>query len=100
MGTRGDWGQIAAIAVFLGLYWWARDIGHKPYPNKLGRALGGWFLISTALCIWWTFPLQAFRVPLVFITAPAAVGGVILVYFARPRGSQQAATEPSADHDK
>jgi hypothetical protein len=96
VGTIGDWGQIVGIAVFVGLYEWARDMGRKPYPNKLGRSLAGWVLISTALCTWLTFHSQAFRVPLVFITAPAAVGGVILHYFSRPRGSQQAAAGPSA----
>ena len=96
MGTIGDWGQIVAIAVILGLYVWARDMGRKPYPNKLGRSLAGWVLISTALCIWLTFHSQAFRVPLVFITAPAAVCGVILRHFSRPRGSQQTAGGPSA----
>jgi hypothetical protein len=100
VGTIGDWSQIAAIAVFVGLYEWARDMGRKPYPNKLGRLLAGWFLISTALCIWLTFSLRAFQVPLVFVTAPAGVGGVILRYFAGPRSGQESATEPSAPNDK
>ena|SRR5271163_2192449 len=100
MGTIEDWAQIAAIAVLVGLYEWARDMGRKPYPKKLGRSLAGWVLISTAVCILLTFSLRAFQVPLVFVTAPAGVGGVILRYFAEPRGGQQSATEPSADNDK
>jgi len=100
VGTIGDWSQIVAIAVFVGLYEWARDMGRKPYPNKLGRSLAGWVLISTALCILLTFSLRAFQVPLVFVTAPAAVGGVILRHFAGPQGGQQSATERSADNDK
>lgn len=88
MGTIGDWGQIAATAVFLSLYGWARDMGRKPYPDRLGRLLAGSFLGSAALCIWGSFHLRAFRVPLVFITAPAAVGSLILHHFARPRGGQ------------
>ena len=99
MGTIGDWGQIVAITVFLGLYVWARDMGRKPYP-KPGRSLAGLLLVATALCIWESFRSQAFRVPLVFITVPAAVGGVILQYLARPRVGQQAAAEPSADNHK
>ena len=100
MGTIGDWGQIAAIAVFIGLYGWARDMGRKPYPNKLGRSLAGWFLGTIAFCIWETFRSQAFRVPLIFITVPAALGGVMLWYLARPRGGQQATAEPSANNHK
>jgi len=99
MGTIGDWGQIVAIAAFAGLYAWARDIGRKPYP-KLGRSLAGLFLGATAFGIWESFRSRAFRVPLVFITVPAAVGGVILQYLARPRGGQQAGAEPSADNHK
>ncbi len=100
MGTIGDWGQIIAIAVFVGLYEWARDMGRKPYPNKLGRSLAGWVLISTALCIWLTFHSRAFRVPLVFISVPAAVGGMILWHLARPRGGQQATAQPPANNHK
>jgi hypothetical protein len=100
VGTIEDWGQIVAIAVLVSLYEWAKDMGRKPHPNKLGRSLAGWVLISIALCIWLTFQLRAFRVPLVFITAPAAVGGVTLRYFAEPRGGQQATTEPSASNRK
>jgi hypothetical protein len=88
------------IAVFLGLYGWSRDLGHKPYPDKLGISLAGGPLGSTALGIWGTLPSRAFRVPLGFITAPAAVGGAVLHYFAGPRGGQQAAAEPSAENDK
>lgn len=88
------------IAAFLGLYGWFRDPGHKPDPNKLGRSLAGGLLGSAALGIWGAFPSRAFRVPPGFITAPAAVGGLILNYFARPRGGQPAAAEPSADNDK
>jgi hypothetical protein len=75
-------------------------MGVKPYPNKLGISLAGWFLGSAALGIWETFRLRAFRVPLVFVTVPAAVGCVILQYLARPRGGQQAAAEPSAGTHK
>jgi hypothetical protein len=100
VGTIGNWGLIAAISVFLGLYGWARDMGWKPYPNKLGRLLAGWFLMSIAFGIWESFRSRAFGVPLVFITIPAAVGGVILRYLARPRGGQQAARELSAENHK
>jgi hypothetical protein len=96
VGTIRDWGQIVAISAFLGLYGWARDMGHKPYPNKLGRLLAGWFLGSVALGIGETFRSEAFRLPLLFITLSTAAGSVILCYFARPRGGQQAPTEPSA----
>jgi hypothetical protein len=100
MGTIGDWGRILAISVFVGLYGWARDMGHKPYLNKLGRSLTGWILFSSATGIWFTFRWRAFAVPLVFITVPAAVASVILIYFARRRGGQQAAAELSADKHK
>lgn len=100
MGTIGDWSQIIAIAVFVGLFGWARDMGWKPYPDKLRRLLAGWFLVSTAFGIWETFRSRAFRVPLALITVPAAVGGVILWYLARPRGGQQTTAETSADNHK
>jgi hypothetical protein len=100
VGTIGDWGLVAAISVFIGLYGWARDMGWKPYPNKLGRLLAGWILISTAFGIWESFRSRAFGVPLVFLTIPAAVGGLILRHLARPRGGQQAAQELSADNHK
>lgn len=100
MGTIGDWGVILAISVFVGLYGWVRDMGHKPYINKLGRSLAGWFLYTSVVGIWCTFRWQAFVVPLVFITVPVAVASVILIYSARPRGGQQAAAESSADKHK
>jgi len=100
MGSIGAWGRILVIATFGGLYAWTRDIGHKPYINKLRRPLAGWILFSSAVCIWCTFRWRAFAAPLVFITAPAAVAGVILTYFARPRGGQQVAAELSADKHK
>ena len=100
VGTIGDWGQIVAIAVFVGLYAWARDMGRKRYPTKPGRSLAGLFLGAAAFCIWESFRSRAFTAPLVFITVPAAIGGVILQYLARPRGGQQAAAEPSADNHK
>ena len=100
MGTLGDWGRILAISVFVGLYGWSRDMGHKPYINKLGRSFAGWFLFSNVVGVWYTFRWQAFAIPLVFITVPAAVASVILIYFARPRGGQQAAGELSADRHK
>lgn len=100
MGTIRDWGQIVAISAFLGLYGWARDMGHQPYPNKLGRLLAGWFLGSIAVGVCETFRSEAFRPPLIFITVSAAVGSVILCYFARPRGGQQPQTEPSAGKHK
>ncbi len=75
-------------------------MGRKPYPNKLGRSLAGWFLGTIAFCILETFRSQAFRVPLIFITVPAALGGVMLWYLARPRGGQQATAEPSANNHK
>jgi hypothetical protein len=90
VGTITDWGQIVAISAFLGLYGWARDMGHKPYPNKLGRLLAGWFLGCIAVGVCETFRWRAFRLPLIFITVSAAVGGVILCYFARPRAGQPA----------
>lgn len=99
MGTLGDWGTILLIAVFVGLYGWMRDMGHKPYVNKLGRSLAGWILFSIALCIWFNFHRQALTVPFVFITLPVGVAGVILIYFARPRGRQQASEElPATEH--
>ena len=97
MGTIGDWGVILAISVFIGLYGWLRDIGHKPYINKLRRSLVGWFLFSSSVGIWETFRSRAFRVPLVFIFVPVAVASVILIYYARPRGSQPATAAPLAD---
>ena len=97
MGTIGDWGVILAISVFMCLYGWARDMGHKPYPNKLRRSLAGWFLFSSVVGIWCTFRWQAFAVPLVFIAVPVAVASIILIYSARPRGAQQAGAELSAD---
>jgi hypothetical protein len=98
MGTIGDWGVIVAISVFIGLYGWLRDIGHKPYINKLRRSLAGWFLFSSAIGIWETFRSRVFQVPLVFIFVPVAVASIILIYYARPRGSQRDRAEPLADH--
>jgi|GEM_PF-6145230 len=100
MGTIEDWGVILAISVFVGLYGWLRDIGRKPYINKLRRSLAGWVLFSSAVGIWETFRSRAFRVPLVFIFVPVAVASVILIYSARPRGGRQASAEPSADNHK
>jgi len=100
MGTIGDWGLILATSVCMGLYGWARTMHVKPYPNKLGRSLAGWFLFSTALSIWFTFSCQAVTAPLVFITVPASVAGALLIYFARPRGGQQAAAESSVENQK
>ena len=97
MGTIGDWGVILAISVFVGLYGWLRDMGHKPYINKLRRSLAGWFLFSVAIGIWETFRSRALRVPLAFIFAPVAVASVILIYSARPRHGQQASAELSMD---
>jgi hypothetical protein len=99
LGTIGDWGKIVALAVFLGLYGWARDMGRRPYP-KLGISLAGWLLGTAALAIWGNFRSLAFRIPLVFITIPAAAGCVILQYLARPRGGEQAAAQLSADTEK
>ena len=67
MGTIGDWGVILAISVFLGLYAWARDTGHKPCINKVRRSLAGWILFSSAVGIWETVHSRAFRGPVVFI---------------------------------
>jgi hypothetical protein len=92
MGTIGDWGLIFAISLSLGLYGWARTMDAKTI--KLGRSLAGWCLLSSALCIGGAFRVEAFLVPLVFITVPAAVAGVALIYFARARGEQQSAPEP------
>lgn len=100
MGTIGDWGAVLLISVFLGLYEWARDMGHKPYINKVRRSLGGWILFSVAVGIWETFRSRAFRVPVVFIFIPVAVASVILIYSARPRGSQPDAAELSRDKHK
>jgi hypothetical protein len=100
MGTIGDWAKIVAISALLGLYGWGRAMRFKPYPNQLGRSLLGWFLASGAFGIWETFHSRALGIPLVFVTVPAAVGGVILWYFAGPRGGQQALAELSADKHK
>jgi len=100
MGTLRDWGLILVISVVMGLYGWARTMGIEPYPDKLGRSLAGWILLSAGLGIWFTFSWQAVAVPLVFITVPAVVAGVILIYFARPRGGQPSSAELSADKHK
>jgi hypothetical protein len=97
MGTIGDWGVILTISVFVGLYGWLRDMGHKPYINKLRRSLAGWILASSVVGIWCTFRWRAFRVPLVFITVPVAVAAAVLIYSARPRGGQLDAEEPFAE---
>jgi hypothetical protein len=99
MGTIGDWGKILGIAVFTGLYGWARYARRNPYPS-LSRSLAGWFLLSIALGIWFSFHWRAFRVPLVFITVPLIVGGGMLHYLSWPRGSQQAAVDPSTNNGK
>jgi hypothetical protein len=100
MGTIGDWGLILVMGVFGGLYGWLRDIGHRPYINKLRRSLAGWILFCSVVGIWCTFRWQAITVPLVFITVPAAVAAVILIYFARPRGDQKAAAQSEANSHK
>jgi hypothetical protein len=100
MGTIGDWGVILAISVFVGLYGWARDMGHKPFINKVRRSLAGWTLFSIALGIWETFRSRAFRVPLVFIFVPVAMASVTLIYSARRRGGQGDAAELSTDKHK
>lgn len=97
MGTIRDWGVILALSVFLGLYGWLRTMGVKPYSNRLSRSLPGWFLLSSAVCIWGYFDSRSFGVPLVLITVPAAVAGAIVIYVARHRGRQPAATELPAD---
>ncbi len=97
LGTIGDWGVILTISVFVGLYGWLRDMGHKPYINKMRRSLVGWILVCGAVGIWETFRSRAFQVPLVFIFVPVAVAGVILVYSARPRGRQPDTAEQLAD---
>jgi hypothetical protein len=38
MGSIGNWGRILVIATFGALYAWTRDMGHKPYINKLRRS--------------------------------------------------------------
>jgi|SRR5579863_346872 hypothetical protein len=100
MGTIGDWGRILTISVLVGLYAWARDMGHKPYINRPGRSLTGWFLLSNVLGIWFTFHWQAFTVPLVLITVPTAVASAVLMYSARPRSAQRAAAELAEDKHK
>jgi heme A synthase len=94
MGTIGDWGVILAIAVFVGLYAWLRDMGRKPHINRLYRSLAGWILFSSVAGIWSTFRWRAFGVPLVFITIPVSAAALILIYSARPRGGQPDAEEP------
>ena len=98
MGTIGDWGLLLALSVAAGLYGCARTVDAKTI--NLGRSLAGWCLLSAALLVGGTFRSEAFLLPLVFITVPAAVAGVALIYFARARGGQQSAAQPSVDNDK
>jgi hypothetical protein len=92
MRTIGDWSLLLALSVAAGLYGWARTMDAK--TTKLGRSFAGWCLLSGALIAGKIFGLEAFLLPLVLITVPAAVAGVALIYFARARGEQQSAPEP------
>jgi hypothetical protein len=98
MGTIGDWSLILAMSITVGLYGCARTMDAKTI--KLGRSFAGWCLLSRAVFIEEIFRSEAFLLPLVFITVPAAVAGVALIYFARARGGQQSAAHPSVDNDK
>jgi len=79
-------------------------VGARHAPQTLhqqtGQIVGGWILFSSVVGIWLKFRWQAFAAPLVFITLPAAVAGALLIYFARPRGGQQATAELSIDKHK
>jgi hypothetical protein len=89
MGTLEDWMRVFAtgsIWVFLMLlFGFPKTKVPNAKPALLGTNAGVWFLWGLFFGLFSVFYWKAFQRPLVFLTAPALVGGFVAGWVSRPK---------------
>lgn len=90
MGTVGNWIHAFSYGAFWAFCMWIWDMGKAPYP-RLRRSAAGFLVGGLAIGLIDSFGSRAFRFPLVLVSLPALIVGMLLGWSARTKAGQESA---------
>lgn len=90
LGTVGNWIHAASYGVFWAFCMWIWDMGKAPYP-RLRRSAAGFVVGGIAFGLFDSFGWRAFRFPLILVSLPALIIGLLLGRSARPKPAEESA---------